>query len=487
MLDRDVGDERPRRCRGRLHLGLGPRLRCEGRAACCWLHALRLLSELPPCATVVQILTKDKRVRARTLARRAATVNGCSHLTMREPESRSTAHDPPPHAADAGRCLCRRCRRLGAAVRRARQRLLPGSAVRPFRRRALLQSGRHRAQGTGRLPQVAVRRAGRGVAGELPEPVPAGPAAGALRRRRRAHRPRRARELPDPDARARSVLDRSGLGRAREPVLVSSGPSASTRPASPSTTCPRSTPCSSPTTTTTTWTWRRSGGCGSASARASSRRSATTPSSSSAVPGLDAERRRLGRRGRSRRRPQRARRADAALVGARRRRPHARAVGELRRARRATARSTASATPASATARTFARVRRAPSGPRAGAAADRRLRAALVHAQQPHEPGGGRARRWQLCGAAPGARPPLGHVPPHQRGRRRAAEDSAAALAERAIPPERFPALQARRRACRGLTGTRADERGGERATPSAEWRIAVIVSAFSSAHSLVP
>ncbi len=69
-----------------------------------------------------------------------------------------------------------------------------------------------------------------------------------------------------------------------------------------------------------------------------------------AVPGLVAERRRLGRGGRPRRRPYRARRADAALVGARHRRSQSRAVGELRRAGGRARRSTASATAASAPA-----------------------------------------------------------------------------------------------------------------------------------------
>ena len=49
-----------------------------------------------------------------------------------------------------------------------------------------------RPQGTGRVPQVAAGRPRRGVAEELPEPLSAGPAAGALRRRGVAHRPRRA-------------------------------------------------------------------------------------------------------------------------------------------------------------------------------------------------------------------------------------------------------------------------------------------------------
>ena len=149
-------------------------------------------------------------------------------------------------------------------------------------------------------------------------------------------------------------------------------------------------------------------GCGSASARASSRRSATTRSCSSACrasrpravdwgdsvdlgDGLSVHAR-----------------ADAALVGARHRRPHARAVGELRPAAPAARRSIASATAASATARPSPRAR-APSGPRAGAAADRRLRAALVHAQQPHEPrrsrgGAAAVRRARWRSATIGAR-----------------------------------------------------------------------------------
>ena len=109
--------------------------------------------------------------------------------------------------------------------------------------------------------------------------------------------------------------------------------------------------------------------------------------------GPDGNGRGLGRQGRSRRRPDRARGADRALVGARHRRPHARAMGELRpggrgkqdllhRRYRLWQR------------RHFPPRARAPSRAGAGADADRRLRAALVHAQQPHQP---RRRRCRCC------------------------------------------------------------------------------------------
>ena len=67
------------------------------------------------------------------------------------------------------------------------------------------------------------------------------------------------------------------------------------------------------------------------------------------------------------------------------------------------------------TGATFERVRGRHPGLDAGAAADRRLRAALVHAHVPHEP-----RRVRAGAAAvrrrPGVRASLGHLPPHQRG-----------------------------------------------------------------------
>ena len=58
--------------------------------------------------------------------------------------------------------------------------------------------------------------------------------------------------------------------------------------------------------------------------------------------------------------------------------------------------------------------------PRDRAPADRRLRAALVHAAAAHEPGRSGARLPRLRRAA-GPRPPLGHVPAHRRGHRAAA------------------------------------------------------------------
>ena len=91
---------------------------------------------------------------------------------------------------------------------------------------------------------------------------------------------------------------------------------------------------------------------------------------------------------------------------------------------------------------TFARVRRRHPRPRARPAADRRLRAALVHAQQPHEPGGGRRGAGAVRRGA-GPRPPLGHVPPHQRGRRaRRSRTWPPRSPSRSLPPERFPALR---------------------------------------------
>ena len=85
---------------------------------------------------------------------------------------------------------------------------------------------------------------------------------------------------------------------------------------------------------------------------------------------------------------------------------------------------------------------RAPSGPRAGAAADRRLRAALVHAQQPHEPGRGGAGA-ASC-AAPRRRSAItgAHSASPTRPSSSRRIDLAAALAKRGVAPERFPALR---------------------------------------------
>ena len=91
--------------------------------------------------------------------------------------------------------------------------------------------------------------------------------------------------------------------------------------------------------------------------------------------GPDGHHRRLGRHGRSGGRPRGARGADAALVGARHGRPHARAVGELRRARRC----------AQGLLRRRQRLRRR-----------RHLRPASASAT--------RASRWRYCQSAPTSR-----------------------------------------------------------------------------------
>ena len=313
--------------------------------------------------------------------------------------------------------------------------------LRPFRRRALLQSERRAAEGTRRVPQMAAGRSRRGVAEQLSQPVPGGPSAGALRRRGAAHHLRRARDVPDPDAR-QEPADRSRLGGARQPGLVRRAQAREPaghrlrRPAAIDAVLVTHNHYDHMDVDTIGRLWQRF------------RPRIVTPLGNdailkSSVPGLAATAVDWGDVVDLGRRPRGARGADAALVGARHRRPHARAVGELRRARPARARSTASATAASATARRSPRVRQAPSGPRAGAAADRRLRAALVHAQQPHEPGGGRARRCGCRAPRRALRPPLGHVPPDQRGRR-AAADGPGRGARRAATsrPNASPALR---------------------------------------------
>ena len=274
------------------------------------------------------------------------------------------------------------------AGRRPRQRLLPGPASDHFDGVRFFNPGGVRPKGPGAFLKWQL-----GDRGEAGRRASRAPSRRTGRRRastaRGAHRPRRARDLSDPDARARacSSTPSGPSGRARCRLRAQAREPAGHRLRRPA---HASMPCSSPTTTTTTWTWTRSGGFGSASARASSRRSATTRSCKRERAGARRQRRRLGRRGRSRRRPRRCTSSR-------------RCTG--RRAAPATACTRCGrASSCEAGARkvycvgdsgfgdgaTFARVRRAPSRPRAGAVADRRLRAALVHAQQPHEPGRGR-------------------------------------------------------------------------------------------------
>ena len=90
---------------------------------------------------------------------------------------------------------------------------------------------------------------------------------------------------------------------------------------------------------------------------------------------------------------------------------------------------------------TFARVRPAPSGPGARAPADRRLRAALVHAHLHMNPDDA-VQALELCGAAQRPGPPLGHVPLTDEAAGQPAVDLAAALAERGVPAGRFAALR---------------------------------------------
>ena len=220
MLDRDVGDERPRRCHGRLHLGLGPRLRCEGRAACCCAARVTPSQRLRPCATVVQILTKDKRVRARTLGAETATVNGCIDLTM----ARAGIQERSPRPAAA------LLKMLGAvsAVGAGGWALLSGGRANAYYQGPLsdhfdgvrfFNPSGIGPKGPGAFLKWQFGERGEAWPASFPSPLSAGPAAGALRPRGVARHPRRARDLPDPDARQERAR-RSGLGRAREPALV---------------------------------------------------------------------------------------------------------------------------------------------------------------------------------------------------------------------------------------------------------------------------
>ena len=285
----------------------------------------------------------------------------------------------------------RRSWRLGAARRRARQRLLPGADLGPFRRHTLLQSGRLGPKGWARSC-VAVR------------PI-------AARRGPRASRARSAGSSARSASRAtacasstsgtpRSWSRRAGRNLLIDPVWAERVGPLSLRRAQARQSAGHRLRRSAADRRRARHAQplrphgrgRRSRGCGSASARASSRRSATIPILRAAVPGLDAQTRvDWDDDGRSRRRSHRARRADTALVGARHRRSQPRAVGELRAARPGARKLYCVGDTGFGDGATFRRVRERHPRAGAGAPADRRLRAALVHAQQPHEPGRGGA------------------------------------------------------------------------------------------------
>src|SRR5581483_3158845 len=208
----------PRACAGPVAAGLGGAE--ETSAMCCLAAGCTLITNPPLLASgwkqwaiLVQALTYYNGL----VARHGAAAARVAQDSRRAFGGRHAQPPWPPE--DAGRRRWPRRRRLGPADGRARQRLLPRSAVGSFRRRALLQPGRRGPQGTGRAAQVAAGRPRRGVAGELSQPPSAGSAAGPLRPRRPACRARRTRELSHPDARARRAR-RSGLGRARESAVV---------------------------------------------------------------------------------------------------------------------------------------------------------------------------------------------------------------------------------------------------------------------------
>ena len=237
--------------------------------------------------------------------------------------------------------------RMGIVRRHARQRLLSRALSRTIST-ACGSSTPAAGPATAGVPALAALRSRRVMAGELPEPVRRRPAARADRRRCGARDPHRPREPAAADARAKHP-HRSRVGRSRQPLLLrrtQAGESAGHRLRRPAEDRRRA---------------------GDAQPLRPHGRRHHRPAVAALPPAhrhaarqrYDPERRPCrtssptpwtGMRRSTSATACRARRADAALVGARHRRSQPRAVGELRRCRRAPRRSIASATAASATA-----------------------------------------------------------------------------------------------------------------------------------------
>ena len=261
---------RPRRCAR----ALAPRARASTavRGQSRLLLAARVTpsgSDCRTCATVVQILTKDKRVRARTLGaeRRPLTVA----VDLRCASQNPGALIPRPAAA------LLKLLGVASAVGAGGWALLSGGRANAYYQGPLsdhfdgvrfFNPGGIGPKGPGAFLKWTFGERGEAWPASFPSPhAPDRPPVRFDREAFRVTHVGHASYLIQ--TRGTQRARRSGLGRAREPVLVSRAQARQCarhrlrRPAA------RSTPCSSPTTTTTTWTWRRSGGCGSASARAS--------------------------------------------------------------------------------------------------------------------------------------------------------------------------------------------------------------------------
>ena len=323
------------------------------------------------------------------------------------------------------RCLvavaCCRCSAGVSAVgaggwallsRQTRQRLLPGAGIGPLRRLAFFNPNGVRAQGPRILKwQLSDRRAA--WPESYPSPFRDRPPASASTARACAS-PRRACVVPGADARTQPA-DRSGMGGAVSPFSFSARKR--DQPAGDSLEdCRASTPCSSLTTTTTIWMrGRRAAVAALPSAHRHAARQRHHTGARRAGPDRDG--RRLG---------DRVDLGDGLVV-------HieptvhwsARGTGDRMHALWA---SFVVETGAQGLLRRRHRLRqRRHLPPRARSASRLALALLPIGAYEPrwfmrnnHMNPRRRCRRWSCAGAAQRAGPPLGHVPPHQRGDRAA-------------------------------------------------------------------